>query len=350
MSKIFKNSVNKVTLISIVMGVILALSIVITAVFGFNYATSVNDSKTLTVSMNLYLYDNKLEDVKTACENEFKKQSLKVEYVYEGVMSGDECELVFVFDKDANLKNAVTNLEKTFETNTAANGKWEGSFLTVTSASETVETKIPTSYFVRAAVAAFVVAVLAFVYVLLRFGMNEAIVEGVSTFAGALLAAAIVLLVRIPVTSSFFYVVSLAALLTATLTLLSLNKVRANAKEGAAETTADAIVNGIAVTETLCVVASLGVSLVLVGAIAVWSVRWVALAMLLGVIASAAVALFFSPALYLPLKSATDEKAAGITKSGYMGAKKTSQKVVKELEAIEVKEEAPVEEETEQAE
>ena len=134
------------------------------------------------------------------------------------------------------------------------------------------------------------------------------------------LTAAVVLLVRIPVTNSLLYAVALAAPVTAALVMLTLNKLRANLKS---ELAADEwIASSVATEEILAIAAAGGVALVLIGAIATATVRWFALVALIAFAASVFVALMYAPALYLPLRKRADKKAAETTKSGYVGAKK----------------------------
>ena len=52
-----------VALLSVIMTIVLALSIVLTTIFGVNYAATVKDQNTLTVTVNRYFYDNNLDDV-----------------------------------------------------------------------------------------------------------------------------------------------------------------------------------------------------------------------------------------------------------------------------------------------
>lgn len=324
MNNLLKKSVGKVTLISVIMAVLLAAAIVVTAIFGVNYSATLDDNKTFTVTVNRYFYDNKISEAETVCETEFAAQELDVLYKYDGVMSGDECELVYVFDKAANLETAKTNLSNTFATNTADGGVWAGSFIEVATGTETVQKKIPAAYTVRACIAVAVFAVLAFAYVAVRYRLHMGIVAGASALVGAVMTAALVLLARIPVTSSLFTVSALAALLSAVYALFTLNKLRAKSKEETEETSAeDGVVSALACKKILASTAALSVALVLVGAIATTAVRWFAVGALVGVLVSALVGLCFAPALLLPLQKRAQEKAAARTKHGYVGAKKS---------------------------
>ena len=94
MSKI-TNCVKKGTLWSVIVAVVIALGIVISGICGFNASASLKDSKTLTVTMNRYVFNNQLETVEAACEDGIG--DLKVLYKMKSAMSGDDCEIVYVF-------------------------------------------------------------------------------------------------------------------------------------------------------------------------------------------------------------------------------------------------------------
>ena len=303
-----------VTLLSVIMAIVLAVSIVITAIFGVNYAATVSDQNTLTVTMNRYVYDNKLDDVKAVCEKEFKK--LSVEYTYNGEMNGDECELVYVFDKTAKLDDVKASLKATFAEEIKDDGDFSGAFIEVSTANERLQTKIPVSYAVRAAIAVAVFAVLAFIYVALRYRLYMGVTVAIAILLSAVMTTAVVLLARIPVTSSVIYAVVISSVLAAIFTVLTLNKIRSNTEELSAE---EKVYASVATKEITAITTALGASLVLVGAIATWSVRWFAICALVGLLVSALIGLVFVPAMYVPLQKAED-KASARSKSGYIGA------------------------------
>ncbi len=317
MNKCCAKTVNKLTLLSVIIAIVVAVSIVITAIFGVNFAATVNDNQTLTVTVNRYFYDNRIEKIESACDAEFAKQGLSVQYAYKGEMSGDECEIVYVFDKSANLASAKAALKTAFATKTADGGEWDGAFIEVATGKEVVQTKIPVAYVVRAAVAVAVFAVLAFIYVALRYRLYMGLTTAVSTLLTAILSTAVILLARIPVTTATLYAVVVSSMLATVFVMLTMNKLRANKDETDAE---ERILSSIATKEILAITATMGVSLVLVGAIATWTVRWFAICALIALLVAALIGLCFAPAMYLPLQKAEDKKEASRTKSGYVGA------------------------------
>ena len=340
MNKILTKTVKKVTLLSTIMAILLAAAIVVTAIFGVHYGSTVNDQKTLTVTVNSFFYDTKLSDVEEICEAEFEKRGLDVSYVQYGEMSGDDCEIVYHFDKDADLTETESALETTFANKIENDDAWGNAFIAVASNGETTLVKIPISYFVRTACAVALFAALAFAYVSVRYSLNMGALTAACSALGSLMTAAVVLLARIPFTSSALYAIAFAALMTAAIVLLTLNRLRANMKaEKAAEQSAEElIVSSVAWKEIAALVVTLGAALVLVGAIATTAVRWFAAIALIALAVTAFVGTVFAPAMYLPMKKAADKRAAERPKNGYIGAKKSSEKKSKTVETEEEKE------------
>ena len=310
------NKMKNVTLLSVIMAIVVALSIVITAIFGVNYATSVSNQKTLTITINRYCYDNQLDDVKDVCEKDKEFKKLSVKYTYNGEMSGDECELVYVFDETAKLDEVKNSLQVAFANETQSNGKLKGAFIDVSTGSEVLQTNVPTSYVVKAAIAVAVFAVLAFVYVALRYRLYMGLTVALAIVLSAILTAAVILLARIPVTSSVLYVGVLASVLAAIFAVLTMNKLRSNNEEISTE---EKVYASVATKEIAVITVALGASLVLVGAIATAAVRWFAVCAIVALLVSALIGLVFVPAAYLPMKKVED-KAAARSKSGYVGA------------------------------
>ncbi len=319
MSKIQNKTVNKVTLLSVILAIVFALSIVLVAVLGVNYAPTLKDCETLTVTVNTKAFEDKSEDIQDICETAFDNNKVDYTIVKFSEMSGDDCEIVYEFAKGTDLTATKAELAKSFADKIA--GDWNGSFITVSTGSEKVFTAIPTSYVVRAAIATAVFAILAFVYVAIRYRLSMGILVAICSLLGSVMSAALVLLVRIPVTNSFLYIVSLAAPVTATFVLLMLNKVRAAIKAGNEATAEELIVNSCACKELTVIAIVGGVALVLIGAIATTAVRWFAVAALVAFAMTLFIGGVFAPAAYLPLKKAEDKRLAKKNTS-YVGAVK----------------------------
>ena len=319
MNKLLTKTVNKVTLISVVLAAIVVVSAVFTAIFGVNFGAQLEDSKTLTVSASSFYYKTQEEQIEEICKAEFDKNGIEAEYSQKGSMNGDKGEIMFVFDKDTDLTAVKAALETTFGAD-----EWKEAFINLEVATETVEMKIPTYYVVRGVLAVVLFAALTFAYAWIRFKLYKAIVAASSALVGGLVTAMLLLLVRIPVTTSMITAVATSALLATVFTVFTLNKLHTVEKTASEEVTAeDLIAENVAVKETVVYTAALGVALVLVGAIATAAVRWFALCALIGLLVAAAVGLFFTPALYLPLKKYVDKKESSRAKYGYVGAKKS---------------------------
>ena len=163
-----------------------------------------------------------------------------------------------------------------------------------------------------------------FVYVSVRYKLNMGIAGAVSSLVGTLLTLAVVALVRIPVTTSVAYVGAFALLFTALTSMLTFNKMRENFKtEEYKAMSAEEAVSSSVQTKSVLFFALLSIiALVLVGAIAVTSVRWFAVAALVAVVMGTFSSLIFMPAMYLPMKKISDKRAAERARYDYKkGAK-----------------------------
>lgn len=333
MSKLLKK-LTDIKIISLILGVVLAAAVAIGVLgevigFGvFNQDSLLKDTQTLTVSINQYVYitDEKLDKVETECKKVLDEYGIV--YEMKGKMSGDVSEIVYVFGKDAELAGAKTSLESALAALTGENGALSGSTVLVALNSEDAVAVLANHYVLRGVIAGAVLVVLVFAYVAIRYGLYMGIVGGASTLVGTLLTVALIILTRIPVTASVIYVIAVGAILSAVMSVIALNKIRAE-KEVIP-----------ACNEILTLAALLGVGIVVIGAVATMGVRWFALLSLLALFAATVVSLLFVPALYAPFKVVLDNKPV---EGAYVGAEKTSTKVKKVYEKKEVKA-APVEE------
>ncbi len=341
MSKLFSKTVKKTTLWSVIIAVVLAAAIVVCALFGFNEDVTLKDAKTLTVSVNAVVDDAKKKEVVDVCESHFG--DLKAKYYVEGDKVGDEYELVFVFDKGADLSAVKTAIAQDFENKRNTEAAWSGSFIDVSEATEISASAWAKHFALRAAIAGVVLAVLALAYVAIRYkNVLVGCVVGGSALLGMLLTAALMVLSRTYVTTTVTAVIGLAGLLTTVIIMLTLGKVRSAKEEGAS--TEEAVVSSIAVKETKLLAIALIVGLVLVGILGKTAGAWFAVSAIFSVVASLFVGLFFAPAAYLSVQTALDNKPS----KGYVGAKKTSTKekksFVKKAPVVEEAVAAPVEE------
>ena len=345
MSKILTKTVKKTTLLSIIVAVILAAAIAVGVICGvkgcgvFNKSVLLKDSKTLTVSLNQYAYLTQIEDVEAECEKAF--EGLDIAYEVKGEMTGDESELLYVFNSDADLTAAKTALETRFAE--LAADEWKGTFINVSANSEKAVKVLAKDYVLRGVIAGVVMAVLVFAYVAIRYRLNMGVLAAVCTALGVALTAAIIILTRIPVTAAVTYVLAVSGLVSAVTTLLTLNKIRANSKteDGAAQSAEELVFSSVATKEILSLAAVGGVALIIVGACATAGVRWFVALALISLLVATFIGLVYAPSLYIPMKKAADKKPV---KDAYVGAKKTSGKLRKaKKENVVPAEETPVE-------
>lgn len=346
MNKIFTKSVKKVTLLSVILAVILAAAIVVGTLFGFNKDATVKATQTVTVST--YKHNEAfLDDIKNDCEDILGESA---EYKIDGdVLYGDMNEFVYVFSADADLEEAVAALKAHFEARMSdvndvlaindveVNISWH---------KESNVSYLANGYVCRAIIAGVVFAILAFVYVTLRFGKrwDIGLVLALATLLGAVSTTALIALLRIPVTASTLYAVVISGLLTAITVLMTLHRVRLASKDEntKGQSAYEVLANSIAWKEIVALCSIVAITVLLAGVLVGKAGIWFAVSALLGVIASAFIGLFYAPAAYAPLKSVLDAKIAEKT-IRYKGAEKTSTKVKKSA-----KKEAPVEETTEE--
>ena len=312
LEKFIKSTIGKLTLLSVITAIIVAAGVLVLAIFGYSTDATYNDVKTLTVRVNKFAYDNRIDEIEKICDGVFDESNLKYEYVLNGEMSGDESELVYVFDKETNLSKTVETLKTKFEEATALNSGsvLEGENVSVTAHSERSPDRLPGYALIRTVIAGAAFAVLAFVYVAIRHKFTSGITLFMSMGVGAALTCALILIVRVPLTSSLVYVLFFNMLFTAIATMFTLNRVRDLQKNNDEMQAKELISEGLAIKPVLVFAVMVAVALVLVGAIATHALRAFAIISLIGLIAGVFSALVFAPAFYYPIKEAVDKKAA----------------------------------------
>ena len=318
MSKILAKTVKKGMLLTAIVTIIIVASIVIGAIFGFNGLVS--DAKTLTVSIDGGVaYETRLEELQAECEKEF--EDLNAKYVIKSELSVASQELVFTFNKKADLTAVKAALTTKFE-----NG-WKDAIITVSTANEDVIGTMPYLYILLACLGCALFSALAFGYATLRYKWHVGAIVGIATAVSMMLTTAIIVLTRVLVTPTVGCAIAVSGMLTAVLAMLTANNLKSasneeNAEEKSAE---EKVLSAIPVKETLFVCAGLGIAVLLVGILGQTEIAWFAVSALIAIVVSAFIALMFAPAIYLPLKVWVDARP---TKNAYVGAKKA----VKEVE------------------
>ena len=349
MNKLVNKTLKKGKLMSLIMGVVLALSIILTAIFGINYSANLKSGKTLTVSMNRFFYDNSLSLVEDVCEAEFDDADITVKYTQKGEMSGDECEIMYVFaDKVSAAK--LQEVEEAIESKIAENitkaetgtdeertqlAAWAGADVNVASHGETVKAGIPFSYFLRAFVGVMLITILAFVYVWIRYKLHLGILAAICSLLSAVMTTAVLFLFRIPFAHTMVYTIALVPVFTLVMLLFTLSNFRAKRKDGE-DINEENVVSCVATKEILVFASTIAAMCAIVGVIVVGGISWIALSAILSIAVSTFIAWLFAPAMYLPIKKKADAYQAERVKNGYVGAKKkkSKDKASKKLEEL----------------
>ena len=195
---------------------------------------------------------------------------------------------------------------------------------------------LASGYLLVGALAAAVILVIEFVYIAVRYKLNMGATAAATSLLSVLLTLAIVALARIPVTASVIYVAAFAMLYSAFLCMLSFNRMRENFKtdEYKGMPADQAIASSVPAKVILLFAVVSAAALVLVGAVAVASGRWFALAALTALASGTYASLLFMPAMYLPLKKISDKKEAERARYDYKkGASKKEGKETAKTDA-----------------
>ncbi len=304
----------------IVVAAVLGIIFGVKGIGSFNTASTLDNTKTLTVSVNQTIYENDLDKIEAACEEAFG--DLKVSYQLKGEMSGDESEIVYAFAEDTKLSDVEKALETKFAAMTSDEGELKGSFITVAVNSEKSLAYIAENYALRGVIAGLVMIALVYVYAAIRFGIGKGVAVAFGTFYGLGLTVAIVLLTRIPVTASISYVFAAAALLSAIASVLSMNKIAASEKSEDCSACACASKEIMPICLLLCF------GLIVLAVLGTQAVTSFALTSLISVIVATMIGLKGVPSLYAPIKVAAERRPV---KGGYVGAVKTSTKEKEEV-------------------
>lgn len=326
MSKIGK----KATLFTVILTAILAIALVIGVFFGVNKGAPVDNNKTLTVSMDQIVYETELfDDVKAECEKVFS--DAKVSYTVKGEMDGYKSELVYVFDADVDVTAMQNALNARFGELMQEGGAWYGYNIDAMGNAQTTVEFVAKGYVLRAIIAGVVFAILTLAYAWIRFNWNDGLTAMLCVLFSMLLTAAVIVLVRIPVTSSALYAVMLSAFFTAASVLFSLNKLNAARKsdDAANKTSEDLAYSTVAKKPILFLCGTAAIAILLAGALSGVSNLWFAVSSVVGIAIAAFLSLVYAPAVCAALSPVAAAKAAAKDKFAYKGAKKTSTKAKK---------------------
>lgn len=304
--------------LSCVFSVLFLLAIVLGATIGFN---SEVEAKTLTVTIDQFAYDTKLEKLEDEFDKVFDKLDVTVLEKQYGEMAA-ESEILYLVDKDTDVEKVKTELRKVSGTLIEKEGVdivWEGG-------SETVLASVPNGYITRAIIAGAVFAVAAFLYVTFRYRWDRGIVALLSVLFAFGATTVIVLATRIPANNSTLYGIMLSGLAAAVMVLFNFNKIRSQEEE---EQEVDAAsCAAIGTKKTLFTTAALVVGLALLAVFGGAIIAWACVCAILGVLVAAVLALVYAPNVLALLKDPADANAKAKGKT-YKGASKTSERIKK---------------------
>ncbi|MBE7079191.1 MAG: hypothetical protein E7380_04975 [Clostridiales bacterium] len=323
--------------LSCVFSVLFVLAIVLGATVGFNGKV---EAKTLTVTIDQFAYDTKLEKLEDEFDKVFDKLDVTVLDKEYGEMAV-ESEILYIVDKDTDVEKVKAELRKVSKALVESEGAdivWEGG-------SETVLASVPSGYITRAIIAGAVFAVAAFLYVTFRYRWDRGIVACLSVFFALGATTAIVLATRIPANNSTLYGIMLSGLIAAAMVLFNFNKIRTQ-EENEEEVDA-ASCSAIATKKIAFMSAALVIGLALLAVLGGASIAWACVCAILGVLVSAAIALVYAPNVLATLKDPADANAKAKGKT-YKGASKTSERIKKIFSKF--KKSKSVEDETEETE
>lgn len=305
-----KNSVNKLKLMSIVCVAVIIVGLIATFIFGVNNDITFDHSKTVTVTVNQYAYATQLEEIEDICEDVFEECDVKYAYQQKGEMNGDDSEIVYVFNKNTDVKEAVNALNAKFDEATST-GDLAGAFISVVGAEEKVVDRLPDEYLLRTVLAGVLFGVLAGIYVTIRHNFAAGFSLALTMCLSAGLTSAVCVLTRLPISISIVYVLFFDLLFTAIATMFTYNKIHdATNVAGKDANTDEIVVSNLANKSILIFACAVAIAWVVVGAIATHTVRMFCIFGLLATISGTFAALFFAPASYLFFKKVADKKAA----------------------------------------
>ncbi len=306
-----KNSVNKLKLMSIVCVAVIIVGLIAMFIFGVNNDITFDHSKTVTVTVNQYTYATKLEQVEEICDSTFEECGVKYAYQQNGEMNGEDSEIVYVFENDVDVNEAVKKLNAKFDEATGETGALKGSFISVIGAQEKVIDRLPDEYVLSTVLAGVLFGVLAGGYIILRHNFAAGFSLALTMCLSAGLTSAVCVITRLPISISIVYVLFFDLLFTAIATMFTYNKIHdATKSAGKDANTEEIVVSNLANKSIVIFAIAVAIALVVVGAIATHTVRMFCIFALLATISGTFASLFFAPASYLFFKKIADKKAA----------------------------------------
>ena len=348
MSNFVKKTAPKLLLWSIISAVLVLAAVIITFFTGAGISnditTETRKSMTISMVMNSADYETKRETIETICEDAISAAGIDCKGSIGADISSQKHELVYYFDYTVELSGLAKSLQEQFD----ANSEYQMNFIKVEVYQENAVSKLPEGYLLRGVIAGVVMAVLAFLYVTLRYKLWNGIVAFATMGLSAALTCAGILLTRIPLTTTVLYPVEIGMMLTAILVVLMASKLRGvemDKEEPVADV--DAVAENVCFKPGMILCASIVVAmavLAIVGAFVATNFVGFAAIMAIAVVMSAFSAFIVAPAIYVPVRSAFAQVAADRARYDYKKGAKKAKSVKKVAAPVTETAEAPVEE------
>ena len=337
-NNVFSKSAKKRTLVAAITALVFVLSLVLTIIFGVNFAPTNKNVNSLTVTTQSFFTDEQMVKLEEECEYQIGGNGLTYLYKVDGGRNGYMSEVVYYFAETTDL----THIEKVLNDVFALKKEDSTSFLYgqrvgALKRSETVLSQMPASYVWFGVGMVVLVSLLAFGYVALRSRWDMGIFAAGSVLLSVALTTVLTFVCQIPVNNSTLYAFALSGFVSLLFTLFTFANVRKNKEDK--QTPAEELVESCVAKKEIAALAILLLgAIVLVGAIATVSTLWFALAAAVGLVVAVALNLFVLPVLYAPVKALAD-KAAEKKAGGYVGAKKSKKAEISEEDGIDVTQE-----------
>jgi len=303
------------------------LGAIVIAITGLHDVAHARNGKTLTVSVPMAetFYEDEQANIENACEKAFADAGLKVLDSYTGEIGTMDHEIVYVFEKTADLSAVVTALESSLETYETR----YGAEIMLSVNTQHVMAYLPggtLNFVLRDGIAAVVFAVLAFAYVSLRYKLWNGILAFASVAGAAMITIGLTAATFIPFTGSTIFATYLAMFAALALNVLFASNNRKAEKDGADMTSAEALAEAVPVCEALKLGIGMLAMALIVGVIGLFAAEnfvWFALVMVYAVVAAVYSTLFLVPSLFLVIRKIFAKMEAERSRYDYKKGKKS---------------------------
>lgn len=320
MNKILSKTVKQWKIWTVLCAVIIVAGLVLGFVLGGSMNALSGANKTLTVKVEGFMSETKENDFEKGIEAVLKEVGISKKYSTEAEGSSFTKEYIYYFSaktEDAKLETVKTKVEE----KATATGV---DFVGVAVGEETPVTTLAKGTAWRAVVAFVVALVAIFAYTFFRYNFHRAVFAIATVCVSVLGTVAVLILARIPVGSTTAYAVAFGMLVATLFAMYFANAMKVADDENEGKSAEEKITECTPV-KTVCITAvGLAVALVLVGAIAVPAVRWIAVQALVALVIDCFVAIFVAPGVYLPVKTAVDKKNAEKARYDYKKGERTA--------------------------